>query len=126
MNSYEVAKLVRQTICNCAAECMNYNWSSEFITQEIKSIPGHIKAVNGYNSFNPNDLTKEQCLELGFGKWKLQDDKIMYLVPLWLYSFLPAKVQLTCIDGITKEYEVTTEVNDDNRGGYLAFGIIKE
>jgi hypothetical protein len=66
-----------------------------------------------------NDLSEEQMVELGFGLWN--EETRLFLIPLWLFPFLPDDTQAESISGehIAKKYKMDT----DNRFGCLAYGV---
>ena len=124
MNIYEKCRAIRRIIVNRAAEVMAYtNWSDQFAAEQIRQIPEELaEQKNGkyYFGIRPAEMTDRQCEELGFVRW--DKDKPMRLIPLWLMPFLADEIEAECIDGkrITKK----SDMNNDNRLGCLAYGII--
>lgn len=66
-------------------------------------------------------LTKEEALELRFGKWT--DESDLYLIPIYLLPIIPIGIELTAIDGEKVIYD-GENVNDDTRMGCLAYGLV--
>lgn len=66
-------------------------------------------------------LTKEEAVELRFGKWT--DESDLYLIPIWLLPIIPIGIELTAIDGEKVVYD-GKNVDDDTRMGCLAYGIV--
>jgi len=125
MTTYEKCRAIRRMIVNCAAEVMVYKtWSDEFSTKEIRTLPeGLAKAEGGkkYFDIQPAEMTDSQLEELGFEKWS--DETSMRLIPLWLMPFLAEEIETECIDG-KKKLTKKSEMNNDNRSGCLAYGVI--
>ncbi len=125
MNTYEKCKLIRQIIINRAAEVIAYkNWNNKFATEQIRDLPEELskndKCTDLFN-LDPTDLTKKQMKDLGFIQWN-EKNPIM-LIPLWLFSFLKDEFNSDCIDE-KKKLIKKSEMNLDNRGGCLAYGVM--
>lgn len=114
ISEYQKCKFIRQIILNRSAEVMNYHWSDEFCTKEIRDID-----IPGIKSVDITKLTKRQMDDLGFGKWSKEDR--MRLIPLWLFKWLPETIISKSISGDIKLKK--SEMDTDNRFGYLAYGI---
>ena len=122
MNDYQIAKNVRTIMMNRSAEVMNYlSWSSDFCAEQIREIPEKIKSYDWFTPINPSELTKDQMKDLGFGKWS--DEDPMYLIPLWMFPFLPEEINCGCIDGV-KLVVKKSEMDNDHRFGCLAYGVM--
>lgn len=118
----ELCRSIRRIMINRSAECMTYaTWSDEFIAKEIREIPKIVKEWKEYHPIDPNELTRDEMIELGFGKWS--DEDPMYLIPLWLLPFLPDEIECGCIDG-EKSLMKIAEMDNDNRFGCLAYGVM--
>jgi len=116
--AYQNAQTIRRIIVNRTAEIMNYSWDDGFNTKRIKSIYEDCKEK--IPTINVAELTAEQMDELGFSKWN--EGSQMRLIPLWLYKWLPEVIETECING-TKSILKKSEIDTDNRGGCLAYGI---
>lgn len=69
-----------------------------------------------------NALTYDDCVKLGFGFWS-RDKPNFYLIPAYLYIFIPPGLELTSIRGQRVEYETYKDLSSDQRMGLLAYGI---
>ena len=117
MYDYGLCLSIKRFILKRSAEVMVYtNWDSEFAANEIKEIPAIIDKVYQGAKINPNNLTKQQCTNLGFSQYEE-----IFLIPLWLFPFLTEEVNLLSINGekITNKSQMST----DNRAGNMAYGI---
>jgi hypothetical protein len=120
--TFEIAKHIRSIIVTRAAESMNYiNWSADYVASQIREIPEMIKKTNWFVPINPADLTEAEMRELGFGKWAEEDP--MFLIPLWLFPFLPDEVDCGSISG-EKRILKKSEMDNDTRFGCLAYGVM--
>lgn len=118
MTAYKVAKKIRNHVMTMSAEVMNYkSWSDDFAVQRIREIPEKTASIG---TVNVAELTEDQMNDLGFGRWS--EDSPMRLIPLWLYPWLPDEIELGCING-KKETLKKSEMDTDNRFGYLAYGV---
>lgn len=118
MTTYDKCKAVRNHILARAAAVMNYPWDDEFSAKQIRET--HEKAGKDYATLDITKLTASQMEDLGFGKWSKNDP--MWLIPLWLYQWLPEVMETKCIDG-TVEVLRKAKMDTDHRFGYLAYGI---
>lgn len=119
---YKNAKLIRNYIVQRSAEVMNYtNWSEEFSTKQIREIPEIV--ARKIPLINIGNLTSEEMNDLGFGYWS--ESNPMRLIPLWLFKFLPEKIESKCIDGTTSILN-KSEMDNDTRFGCLAYGIVPQ
>lgn len=105
---------------NMVAETVQYkSWDDHFCREEInrytdKMIEEVKKHIDFYH------LTKEEAVELRFGKWS--DDSNLYLIPLWLLPAIPVGITLICISGDKIVYD-GKNIDIDTRFGVLAWGI---
>lgn len=88
---------------------------SEIKTAQIK----FLEEIKKHIDFSK--LTKEEAVELRFGKWT--DESNLYLIPIYLLPILPIGIELTAIDGEKVVYD-GKNVDDDTRMGCLAYGIV--
>lgn len=117
LSEYEKAKWIRSVILNRAAEVMNYNWGDDFSSQRIKEIPE--KLSEQVESIDITQLTKDQMIDLGFGKW--EENSKDFLIPLWLFPWLKSEIITKCIDG-TKTL-MKKDMDTDHRYGLLAYSV---
>ena len=78
-----------------------------------------LEEIKKYIDFSK--LTKEEAVELRFGKWDDKSD--LYLIPIYLLPILPIGIELTDIFGEKIVYD-GKNVDDDTRMGCLAYGIV--
>lgn len=105
---------------NKIAETVHYkSWDDHVCREEINRHTGKmIEEVKKHIDFY--HLTKEEAVELRFGKWS--DDSNLYLIPLWLLPAIPVGITLTCISGDKIVYD-GKNIDIDTRFGCLAWGI---
>ena len=71
-----------------------------------------------------NDIDKEDCLLLGFGRWTDEDTymKNLYLIPYCLHPIIPIGLKVWAIDGEQCEWQ--ENFSKDIRFGMLAYGVM--
>ena len=77
-------------------------------------------------NFDWNNLTREKLVASGFANWNTEVPEIgeIYLIPLYLYRHIPSSIKLVTVNGeIIKDDKY---LDNDTRGGYLAYGVIPE
>lgn len=72
------------------------------------------------NHLDITKLTREEAVELRFGKWCENSD--LYLFPLWLVPMIPDGLMVTSISGGTFPFDSQT-TDTDTRFGCVAFGL---
>lgn len=99
-----------------------YKNSDSKIASTVKSV--YDKVLEQIKeSLDWNDIDKDTCRILGFGKW--DDDSNLYLIPAYMYPIIPIGLKVTTI--LDNEEEFNGKNDTDSRFGCLAFGIkIKE
>jgi len=125
MTTYRKCVIIRNSLLTRVGEALSYaEWTDDY---RIKNIFGITESVEYWeeessDSFkiNPNDLTLEQCQDLGFGKWDEQTG--IWLIPLWLFSFLCE--EFDCLDIFGNKHSKLSELDSDHRFGCLAYGIV--
>lgn len=77
-------------------------------------------------NFDWNNLTREKLIASGFANWNTEVPEIgeIYLIPLYLYRHIPSGIKLVTVNG--EMVEAGEHLDDDTRGGYLAYGVIPE
>lgn len=80
-------------------------------------------------------ITAEELVANGYAKWKIgkggfapgvgMDGKVIYLVPESKYNKLPKGTELYSING-KRVIKGKDKIDDDTRGGYLAYGIMPD
>ena len=75
-------------------------------------------------NFDWSNLTEKKLLESGFSAWNTENPDVgtIYLVPSWLKRYIPDDIRLVSIFG--ESIDDNSKIDDDERGGYLAYGII--
>ena len=126
LTTYKKCRQIRQGLVNQAANVMTYkSWSDESAAKEIREFPDNVKnQENGdsYYNIQLSELTAEEAIELGFCKWS--DENPIYLIPLWLLPFLAEELEVGCIDDKPISKRKKSELDNDNRFGCLAYGIM--
>lgn len=100
--------------------CNNEETKKKILTEINKTI--ELVASN----FDWNNLTREKLIESGFANWNTEVPEIgdIYLIPSYLYDHIPVDIKLVTVTGeIVKDVD---HLDDDTRGGYLAYGVIPE
>lgn len=120
MNTYETCKWLRQIILTAYGELNCYLSNPDFWSNEIKTLADRIKTKNPDIKINLSELTGNEMKELGFGKWS--EESKDYLIPIWLYPFLPENINTNCID--STQCLKKSEMDTDHRFGYLAYSIV--
>lgn len=133
---------IRNSFTNTLAELLIYDFEPGFkwkiLTNSMREFLGKFGRVDF------TDFTSDELLVCGFRIWSKETN--LHLIPLYLYPFLPYGMELTCIDNtkvIVKEnytnkfkqtylanisesdsQENKDYIDNDNREGMLAFGIV--
>ena len=123
MSDYDFLLMVRHAIINRAAEVFCYNWGADFSSERIKEIPDVFSKSEYFRKVDPNELTIEQLVNIGFKKW--DDESGLMLIPLYVYPFL--KDEIVCGSISDKEASLikVSDIDTDNRFGCLAYGVFK-
>lgn len=118
---------MKQELINCftwyvnrVAETVEYEaWSDEFCRDVNRRT--HERFTDELRKYiDLSKLTREEAIELRFMRWDEESD--LYLIPLYLLSFIPIGTKLTSIGGETVIYD-GTNIDNDIRFGCLAWGI---
>lgn len=119
---FEKLLYIKHVILKRVSEVFTYtNWSDEFATSYIRTIPDDlVNSKLDLKNIEINKFTNEECDFLGFGKW--EKDNPMRLIPLWMLPFLPEQIKCSSING--EQIINKSDIDTDNRFGYLAYGII--
>ena len=121
MTTYELAKRYMQMHCAKLAELIEYDWSDAFKEKELSKFIDDLQAMEGYRYIDPNNLTKDQLLDLGGRLWS-DDNGDYILIPLWLKAHLPTVFNGSCL-GAPEKLLKTSEIDNDHRFGCLAYGV---
>lgn len=121
---------MKKEVCNCFVYLANaismvklYNSSNEATIELINiNCTDFINELKKYVDLT--NLSLEEAEELGFRLWS-EDTPGLYLIPLYLLPLIPVGMELTTINGRKVAYD-GHNIDDDNRFGYLAYGIVFE
>jgi len=115
---------VCKNLMNCIQMGLSYeNWSDEFSYKEIKESYLNIKNLLKEIIGDITTLSKEELKELGFAKW--EEERELYLIPLWAFDLIPDGTELESISG-DKIIKGKDEIDLDVRFGCIAYGLKKE
>lgn len=119
---YETACTIKNIYLKVLAELTTYNWSNDFKVSEVDNLVDRIKSYNWFKEINPNKLTKNNIISLGGMEFSENSDLV--LLPLWMLPFITetfagADINNGDIRTINKK-----NVDNDNRFGCLAYGVI--
>ena len=123
MSDYDFLLMVRQAIVNRAAEVFCYNLDDNFSSERIKEIPDVFSKSEYFRNVDPNEMTKDQLINLGFQKW--DDESWLILIPLYVYPFLKDEIMCGSISDICARLIKVSEIDIDHRFGCLAYGVFK-
>ena len=123
MSDYDFLLMVRQAIVNRAAEVFCYNWDDNFSSERIKEIPDVFSKSEYFRNVDPNEMTKDQLINLGFQKW--DDESGLILIPLYVYPFLKDEIMCGSISDKEANLIKKSDIDTDNRFGCLAYGVFK-
>jgi hypothetical protein len=83
------------------------------------------EAPNGIKGFDIlREIPKEWLLSLGLRIWNTKDNLEHWLYPAEWYSAIPAGYEIVDING-ERELFVPGKTDNDQRGGMLAYGFIR-
>jgi hypothetical protein len=100
------------------------SWDAEFARQQVtRFIDKQAKEVR----IDPTQFLIGELLNLGFRWW--DDKRNLLLIPLWMHPFLEEGITLRSIANRDVIVELDEDfrpsnVDDDSRGGVLAFGVV--
>lgn len=123
MNTYEICKTIQNLILATAGEVVTYtNWSDKFATNQLRETRNTVLDSEWFKEIDPNNLTAEQMDNLGFSE-KLTHSPVR-LIPVWLYPYLAKEFRGASIMNKSIRILKYKEIDNDNRGGYLAYGVM--
>ncbi|QNR22972.1 hypothetical protein [Croceimicrobium hydrocarbonivorans] len=117
-STFEKCKIIREFILNESIEALLYaHGQPEHWFERISKIPSLVQESEGDFSIDPNDLSREERIDLGF---KDLSNPEICLIPVWLYPFLAPEFNWVSIKG----KRGTKKPRDiDSRLGHLGFGV---
>lgn len=110
---------LRHALLTKFAELFEYDWSDDFKLEELKSFPDP-KLIERYQITKKDleQLGKKDLFNVGFGLWS--EESGIYLIPIHYKPFLDPEMEVISInDEIVK----AKDMDNDHRGGMLAYGI---
>ena len=132
--NYVIAATIRQRILYGVSAPMVYkSWGFAYGMQTLAE---QLERLSKVGLVDVTKLDVEHLDALDFGHWSDEPDdpaRGLRVIPVWLYPFLKPGQTLTSIDGSTTVVgENYTEyaddnpgyIDNDNRGGFLAYGVI--
>lgn len=128
MTRTDKIKRIQELLANKAGQFLAYKtWPDDFCRQELNELSNEIVKQLGRVSLE--GLTKDEADMLGFGRW--DEESSLRLAPIWLYPFLTPGEKLHSISGdstiVGEDYtnhDATGYIDNDQRGGYLAYGVM--
>jgi hypothetical protein len=126
--TYEVLRGIRRSLLTRVGAGLSYpSWqgNNNQIVNHILDVHETIRRWREEYDFDiqPAELTESEMKDLEFGKWT--ESSPDYLLPIWVYPFLPEELLVSSIDTNCKEQRIVkkSEIDTDQRMGYLAYGI---
>lgn len=127
-NVYKVIKTLRDESAIIAGELFQYGWDKDTAINKINDRAFRIlKDIGDFKYLTDVDLyhlSVAQMKELGFYPYKLDNDDnhMLYLFPIWLLPALDNNMTVSAING---KQECIKDCDNDNRAGYLAYGLVR-
>lgn len=116
---------IRKYYLNNMARLAYYNWQDEYKVKTLKEFHQDISSALDNRKVSLSYLTPKQLKDIGFAKWDIQDGRVLYLVPLWLWPHIKDTQRLVDLDRSACVYHKVKEDNDE-RFGSCAYGIIRK
>ena len=127
----ERVKFLLPAFIKLASQAFEYSksWSPEYGYEHVQRVYANLLEELGKLNIDFNNLSESDCRLLGFSLTKtsfLKDSskqpEDIWLVPLYLYKLIPKGTKLVSLFGeevvAGRDY-----LDNDNRGGCLAFGV---
>lgn len=106
-------------LANAVAKSIMYNKDPQHLDTDIRqSWDKFCSSINNNSLIDWKNMTREEAVELRFCKWDEESD--LWLIPIWLYPFIPNDLELTSIGG---DKGFAPNIDTDTRFGCLAWGI---
>lgn len=107
-------------LANAVAESCLHVKSPDHLDKDIRSSwRVFCNSIKSNNHIDWKNLTLQEAKELRFRRWEEESD--LWLIPIWLYPFIPEDLELTSIGG-NKGF--AHNIDTDVRFGCLAWGIL--
>lgn len=124
LSTFAKCESIRNGLLIRVGESLSYKeWSPAFKLENIENIHTSVSSwerQHGSFKIDPNDLTEEQLISLGFARWSEQLP--IRLIPIWLFPFLAEEFECYSIGGI--KYNKKSAIDSDHRMGALAYGVL--
>lgn len=123
MTKTEICNEIQRIMALYAGEVIAYeSWSGDHCAERIREIPERMKESRPeLFGIDPNGMTLEELKACGFGRWS--EDNEMMLIPISLLPFLADEFEGACIMSEEKRLLKRDEMDNDHRGGFLAYGV---
>lgn len=115
-----------ETATRAAESCAYSNWDDEFARRNIRGVwadtdEGLRKPRNRKLSIAElREAGSAQLENLGFARWKLEDDRVIMLIPLWAWNYVDTSDLLD----IFGKQQINDDKDLDHRMGCTAFGFL--
>ncbi|KQN96910.1 hypothetical protein [Paenibacillus sp. Leaf72] len=115
-------KLLRENmfyLINIVALGQKYNWNDEKLKGQLKE--AFERFMNGFDlNMDFSSFSKDELERLGFSAYKINSSQTIMLIPVYMIPFLPNDTEVISIFG---DKRILDNVDFDDRGGHLAYGI---
>lgn len=119
-SDFEKANAIRSAVLEAAAQVQFYSdiWQDNFSVTHITSVFTRLR--NQFGEVQVGILYEEEMIALGFRKWS--EGLPIYLIPAYLFPFLPVGEHFISITGEEILFD-PEETDEDSRAGCLSFGL---
>lgn len=98
------------------------DWSSATVIGKVKRETKEIQSSK--EKFDITTLTLLEMKNLRFLRYcDYKEGHGLWLIPFWMFSYIDPEIEIIDTKGNTHIFK---NIDNDNRGGYLAYGLIKE
>ena len=112
--------IIKSNVLNVVFDTIRYHnkgsWDNEFALKQLNDV---FDQFNSAITINPHELTLNEALFLGFGKF----DNSLYLIPSCLWDCIPNGTELYSISDEWCVKGINTEDVPDTRFGFTAYGL---
>lgn len=107
-------------LANAVAEPVLHTKSPDYLDKDIRqSWEVFCNSIKSKDYIDWKNITLQEARELRFCRWDEESD--LWLIPIWLYPFIPEDLELTSIGG---DKGFVPNIDTDTRFGCLAWGIL--
>lgn len=100
----------------------NYVTYGEHLDFSVDDLITQVKTEIEITTYEFETLTIDEAKLCGFRKWS-DDSPNLYLIPTWLYNFLPSGLKVESINGEKFTIDKPSDLDNDSRFGCLAYGV---